>query len=56
MASLFTHVELDITSNMKTRNQLALIPPMRNSEDPAFDKKRSYSYRGEIKKLDHVDT
>ncbi|KAL6134887.1 hypothetical protein ACLB2K_067115 [Fragaria x ananassa] len=40
----------------KVHNQLALIPLKRNSEDPAFDKKISYSYRGEMKKLEHVDT
>ncbi|KAM5579911.1 hypothetical protein ABKV19_009584 [Rosa sericea] len=40
----------------KVLNQLALIPPKRNSEVPAFDKKRSYSYPVEMEKLEHVDT
>ncbi|PRQ51939.1 putative PWI domain, nucleotide-binding alpha-beta plait domain-containing protein [Rosa chinensis] len=36
-------------------NQLALVPPKRNSEVPAFDKKRLYSNPVEMEKLDHVD-
>ncbi|XP_050381749.1 uncharacterized protein LOC126798748 isoform X3 [Argentina anserina] len=37
----------------KIYNHFSLIPPKRN---PAINKKRSYSYHGEMKKLEHINT